>query len=80
MILEDLRPNDAPDYMTQAWLDCIRWAIQQPEIIAWFREETGNRWSPGGTVIERMVDDATGGSARLYRRVREVGLNAPEEE
>ena len=58
--LEDLRPSDTPAYMNDAWLGCLVWAINQPEIVAQFREETGNRWSPGGTVIERMVDDATG--------------------
>ena len=58
--LEDLRPSDTPTYMTPAWISCLQWAIREPEIVAQFREETGNRWSPGGTVIERMVDDATG--------------------
>ena len=58
--LEGLRPSDTPAYMNDAWLGCLVWAINQPEIVAQFREETGNRWSPGGTVIERMVDDATG--------------------
>ena len=58
--LEDLRLSDTPAYMNDAWIGCLQLAIEQPEIIAWFREETGNRWSPGGTVIERMVDDATG--------------------
>ena len=58
--LEDLRPSDTPAYMNDAWLGCLVWAINQPEIVAQFREAIGNRWSPGGTVIERMVDDATG--------------------
>ena len=58
--LEGLRPSDTPAYMNDAWLGCLVWAINQPEIVAQFREETGNRWLPGGTVIERMVDDATG--------------------
>ena len=61
--LDELRPPDTPAYMTPAWSSCLQWAINQPEIVAQFREETGNRWSPGGTVIERMVDDATGAPA-----------------
>ena len=60
MILEGLRPNDTPDYMTPAWLGCLRWALSEPEIVAQFREETGNQWTPGRTPIESMIDDATG--------------------
>ena len=58
--LEDLRPCDTPAYMTPAWISCLQWAISEPEIVAQFREETDNRWSPGRTVIDRMVDDAIG--------------------
>ena len=57
--LEDLRPSDTPAYMNDAWIGCLLWAIGEPKIVAQFREETGNRWSPGRSVIERMVDDAT---------------------
>ena len=60
MILEDLRPNDTPDYMTPAWIGCLRWALSEPEIVAQFREETGNQWTPGRTPIESMIDDSTG--------------------
>ena len=60
--LEDLRPSDTPSYMTDAWVGCLRWAVGQPEIVARFREETGNKWSPGRTAIERMVEDATNAS------------------
>ena len=92
MILEDLRPSDTPAYMTPARIGCLQWAIEQPEIIAWFREETGNRWSPGGTVIERMVDDATGAphdfivefvkwaNVNIWGPVYMAQLGEPEEE
>ena len=58
--LESLRPSDTPAYMTQAWVDCLIFAINQPEIVAQFREESGNNYSVGRTPIERMIDDATG--------------------
>ena len=58
--LEDLRPSDTPAYMNDAWLGCLVWAINQPAIVDWFREETGNRWLPGRTALGRMIDDATG--------------------
>ena len=92
MILEDLRPSDTPAYMTPAWLGCLRWAIEQTEIIALFREETGNRWSPGGTALDRMIDDATGAphhfivefvkwaNVNIWGPVDMVQLSEPEEE
>ena len=35
-IVDALRPSDTPAYMTEAWLGCLVWAINQPEILAWF--------------------------------------------
>ena len=58
--LIDLVPPDTPPYMAQAYFDCLVWAIRNPDILAAFRAETGNNWTPGKTPIERMVDDATG--------------------
>jgi hypothetical protein len=46
--------------MTAAWIGCMSWAIGVPEIVEAFRAETGLRWSPGVTGIERMIDEATG--------------------
>ena len=63
--LEDLRPSDTPAYMNDAWLGCLVWAISQPDVVAQFREETGNKWVPGKTPIDRMVDDATGASRQF---------------
>ena len=60
MDILSLKPEDTPDYMIPAWLSCIHWASGKPEIIDAFREETGFRWQPGQTAIDRMVDDATG--------------------
>ena len=58
--LDSLRPADTPAYMTQAWLGCISFALSHPETVEAFRAETGNRWQPGRSRIERMVDEATG--------------------
>ncbi len=92
MILEDLRPNDTPAYMTPAWLGCLQWALSEPEIVAQFREETGNRWSPGRTVLDRMIDDTTGAphhfivefvkwaNVNIWGPVDMAQLNVPEEE
>ena len=61
MNLAELAPPETDDpLMLAAWVDCLRWAIQEPYIIKWFRAETGNQWTPGLTPIESMIDDATG--------------------
>ncbi len=58
--LLSLRPKDTPEYMTGAWLGCIHWAIQEPEIVDAFRKDTGLNWRPARTPLERMIDEATG--------------------
>lgn len=60
MNIEDLRPADTPEYMTPMWIGCIHWAISTPDVVEAFRRETGNRWEPGRTTFERMIDEATG--------------------
>lgn len=58
--IETLRPADTPAYMTEAWLGCIYWAIGTADIVARFREDTGNRWEPARTPMERAIDEAAG--------------------
>lgn len=60
ILLLDLKPADTPDYMIDAWLSCLGWAIKQPEILAAFRADTGMTWEPARTALDRMVDEATG--------------------
>ena len=61
MNLAELAPPEAGDQlMLTAWVDCLRWAIEQPDIIKRFRAETGNQWTLGRTPIESMIDDSTG--------------------
>jgi len=50
----------ADPLMAGAWLGSIRYALTRDDIMATFREETGFHWKPGKTVMDRMVDDATG--------------------
>jgi hypothetical protein len=64
----DLKPADTPDYMIPAWLGCIAWALGDPDIMAAFRAETGNQWTPPGNAIDRMVDDATGAGEAFVRQ------------
>lgn len=62
---DELAPADP--LMAIAWRDCLLWAIGSDGILAAFRAETGNRWSPGLTPAERMIDGACGADARFAR-------------
>ena len=46
--------------MQQTWMDCLHWALGEPEIVARFKEETGRNWSPATTPAEKLIDEATG--------------------
>ena len=46
--------------MTQAWVDCLRWSVTEPEMLAAFRADTGCDFTPGLTPIDWMIDGATG--------------------
>lgn len=59
-------PADTPEYMRPAWIGCLHWALGNDEIIAAFRAETGNRWTPGRTGIDRMIDEATGADRKFF--------------
>lgn len=54
--------------MAQAWVDCLRWSVTEPEILAAFRQATGSDYSPGATPIERMIDQATGRDREFVER------------
>jgi hypothetical protein len=58
----DLITKHLPDdlIMTPAWVDCLRWSIGEPEILAGFRADTGCNFTPRLTSIDRMIDEATG--------------------
>ena len=45
--------------MTPAWVDCLRWSIGEPEILAEFRADTRYDFTSRLTSIDRMIDEAT---------------------
>jgi hypothetical protein len=63
----ELMPADTPDYMAQAWIDCLMWALGEPEIVAAFCAATGNQWTPARHPLEMMIDAATGADAEFIR-------------
>ena len=70
LILARRLSRQAPDLITkylpddpilaQAWVDCLRWSIGEPESLAEFRADTGCDFTPRLTPIDRMTDEATG--------------------
>jgi hypothetical protein len=46
--------------MAQAWVDCLRWSVTEPAILAAFRAASGCTFTPGRTPIDHMIDQATG--------------------
>lgn len=58
--IESLKPADTPDYMMPAWLGCISFAMNTPDVFETFRTETGNKWQPARTPIDRMIDESIG--------------------
>ena len=60
---------DAP-LMAQAWIDCLRYMISDPEALAAFHSDTGSTFTPDRALIDRMIDEATGRDrefVELYR-------------
>jgi hypothetical protein len=60
-------PADTPDEVAPAWLSCLVWAVGEPSVLAAFRLETGNEWSPGRTALDKMIDDAVGADDNFAR-------------
>ena len=67
-VREDQMPCDP--LMRMAWVPALSAALGNAEILAAFRADTGERWQPGASPLERMIDDATGaGDAFMSRFV-----------
>jgi hypothetical protein len=64
----ELMPADTPDYMIPAWIGCMHWAIGEPNIPGAYREQTGDKWEPGRTGIDRAIDEACGADKAFAER------------
>lgn len=56
-----------PPLMAPAWYGSLRFALGRDDIMAAFREATGNQWKPARTPLDSMIDDATGASLAFIR-------------
>ena len=63
--LMDLYPSDSTPYIAPMWVSFIQWALSDAGVVDGFRQDTGFRWAPGRTPIERMIDEATGAEWRF---------------
>jgi len=54
--------------MIQAWVDCLRWAIGEPECLEAFKADTRSQWIPPRTALDRMIDEATGAQEAFIRQ------------
>jgi hypothetical protein len=50
-----------------AWIGGLRYAIEQDDMLAAFRHDTGNAWTPGPTALARMIDEACGADFAFFR-------------
>lgn len=58
--IESLKPVDTPDHMRGAWLSCVLWVAGQPEAVEEFERQTGVRWTPPRTALDKLIDQASG--------------------
>jgi hypothetical protein len=54
-------------YMFPAYVGFLSFALGNGDILAQYRAETGDNWTPAKTPIEQMVDEATGAELRFLQ-------------
>jgi len=62
----DLEDADDP-LMSMAWAAFLRWAGGEPNMLAEFTADTGMKFAPPTTGIERLIDAATGYGQMIAR-------------
>jgi hypothetical protein len=46
--------------MMEAWVGALHYALGEPSIMARYRADTGDKWMPASTAIDKMIDEASG--------------------
>ena len=54
--------------MQIGWRDCLSWAITDSRIVERFRSDTGIQWTPARSLIDTMIDKATGAEVDFVRK------------
>jgi hypothetical protein len=63
--LDDLMPADP--IMAGAWVASLSYAFSRDDIMAAFRNDTGNTWTLAKTPIDKMIDEATSADLAFLR-------------
>jgi len=53
-------PQNVPDYMADAWVSCLMWAVTEDKIVAAFSKDTGTAIPSTKGGITAMIDKACG--------------------
>jgi hypothetical protein len=61
-------PADVPEVMHCMWYGCLMWAASEPDILAWFKDDTGISYPAARSPLDAMIDKATGYDQSVCRR------------
>jgi hypothetical protein len=50
------------------FMGCVRWALGEKRVMAEYRKQTGDAFSPATTAEARMIDQATGADIAFLQR------------
>lgn len=53
-------PENTPDFLAQAWVDCLRWASASTEVLDAYEQSGGLMPRPVRNGLDAMIDRATG--------------------
>lgn len=61
-------PEDTPDFMAQAWVDCLRWAASDADVLRQFETATGVYMRAARSALDQMIDEATGANRDYFEK------------
>lgn len=61
-------PKDMPEYMMDAWIGCLHWAIGEPKILAAFEKDTGLCYRAPRNGLDAMIDESCGIKEKIVQR------------
>lgn len=56
---DTLRTSWRDHIMEPAFLGFVYWALNDAEMLALYRQQTGDDWRPARTPFEKLIDEAT---------------------
>ena len=54
--------------MLPAFIGCVQWALGEPEVMDAYRRATDDNWLPPKTIVDEMIDKATGADFAFCQR------------